>query len=58
MMVNRCMVLCAGPAAPCVTEYFPSPCMCTTTGTTTFGGVQGRGVEGAPQERRRQEAQR
>jgi hypothetical protein len=54
MMVNRCMMLCAGPAAPCVTEYFPSPCMCTTTGTTTFGGIQGQGVEG---QQRRQQAE-
>jgi hypothetical protein len=57
MMVNRCMMLCPGPAAPCVTEYFPSPCMCTTTGTTTFAGVGGHGDD-EPQQQRRQEARR
>lgn len=31
MMINRCVMLCRGAPAPCTTEYFPSPCMCTTT---------------------------
>jgi hypothetical protein len=53
MLVNRCMLLCPGPAAPCTTEYFPSPCMCTTTGTTTFAGVGG-----GEEQKRRQETRR
>jgi len=37
------------PATPaCDLDYFPSPCMCTTTGTTTFAAMK---------EERAQEAQ-
>jgi hypothetical protein len=36
MMVSRCIEFC--PATPtCDLDYFASPCMCTTTGTTTLG---------------------
>jgi len=36
MMTSRCYGPCGAAGPPCALDYFPSPCMCTTTGTTTF----------------------
>jgi hypothetical protein len=39
MIAYKCFVGCP-ETPPCVLDWFPSPCMCTTAGTATVEGAQ------------------